>query len=173
MLNCSRISMMTSIESLSTWLVEKPVRMGMQRCRPLSSEQCFSCRTLSGAKTTSCINVVQNRMRKEVLRPSGGEDYGAWCESYLCSMYGVLSHLCSFAPGERIESVICVDPLPSKRIFSAGQSGRQDLVMGLCINFKIPAVLVTWIAQGRSQGLISSKMIRLESHDTFCNRQQQ
>ena len=38
---------------------------------------------------------------------------------------------------------ICVDPLLSKRICSTGQSGGEDLVMEFCINFKIPAVLVT------------------------------
>jgi len=44
---------------------------------------------------------------------------------------------------KRIQSVICVDLLLSKRICSTGQSGKEDLVMGFCIDFKIPAVLVT------------------------------
>ena len=70
--------------------------------------------------------------------------------------------------GEGIERVICMDPPLSKRICSAGQSSGEYLVMGFCINFKISAILCL-----PSLRLLSSKMIKLESHDTFCNRQQQ
>jgi len=42
---------------------------------------------------------------------------------------------------EKELKAICVDRPLSKRICSAGQSSGEDLFMGFCINFKIPAVL--------------------------------
>jgi len=51
------------------WLVEEPVEMGMQTCRPLPSEQRFSSPTLSRAKAASCVDVAPKQ--KNVLIPSG------------------------------------------------------------------------------------------------------
>ena len=74
--------------------------------------------------------------------------------------------------GEGIERVICMDPPLSKRICSTGQSSGEYLVMGFCINFKIPAILCLLSLRLELRSYCS-KMIKLESHDTFCNQRQQ
>ena len=49
-----------------------------RKIRSNSSGQRFSSRALSEAKAASYVDVAPNQMRKDVLRPSGGEKlYGA------------------------------------------------------------------------------------------------